>query len=184
MRFLSSHWFFLFVHFDENDIACDFVCYKLWKPLGAVTWYLPCYARWVSKCDYSVEIWKDDKFVHFNCEFSKNCGTEKSIEISLRMRLSSRFNLGNSRSLSEVSNVSASAIIGVINTIVLPRPYVNMRERIVFETYRYHSCRQCFDLHDRAISDERGICMPAIGKVCSIHIMTFTSWPEYRWHTT
>lgn len=80
------------------------------------------------------------------------------------MRLSSRFNLGNSRSLSEVLNVSASALIGVISMIVLPRPYVNMRERIVFQTYRYRS-RQCFDLHDRVISDERGICMPAIGKV-------------------
>lgn len=103
--------------------------------------------------------------VDFNYELSKNCDTEKSIGISLRMSLSSRFNLVNSRSLSEVLNVSTSAIIGVMNTIVLPRPYVNMRERIVFETSRYRSRRQCFDLHDRVISDERGICMPAIGKV-------------------
>lgn len=74
-------------------------------------------------------------------------------------------NLVNSRSLSEVLYVSASAIIGVMNTIVLPGPYVNMRERISFVTSRYRSCRQCFDLHDRVISDERGICMPVIGKV-------------------
>ena len=122
-------------------------------------------------------------FVHIHSEVSKNCGTEKSIGISLRMRLSSRINLVNSRSLSEFLNVSASAIIGVMNMIVLPRPYVNMRERIVFVAYRYRSRRQCFDLHDRVISDERGICMPAIGKVCRYSYNDIYE-PGCRWHTT
>lgn len=87
----------------------------------------------------SIRIYDNHENIDQNCTqwflqngFSKIRAIQKSIWNTLRMYFGSECILVNPRSSRKVPNVSASALIGIINTIIFAQPYVSMRERFEF----------------------------------------------------
>lgn len=146
MRFLSSLWFFLFVQFDENVIVCDIVWHQLWRNLDTVTWYLPCYARWVRQL-FSWNVINMMKNEILAKLASRNRDIKKSISNSLRVYFWSQCILGHQGRL-ERSKWQCECIIEIINTIVFRQPYVGMRERVAaLHVYRYYSSMPIFMIY-------------------------------------